>query len=288
VLYGSEALGGVVNVIPAEVPDAVGRESFMHSGIELYGESVNGEFGTALRAEGASSSFGWRGFVTGRRASDFHTPDGELDNTGFGAINAQLVGGTRGTWGSTQLRIAHYGGEFKLLEAGENPDRRRAGRGGGTGAEDAGRPRPARRHVPAEQRAPRDEASVPAALAGGGGRGSQRDGRRGGGGGVRARAQHVSLDVLAHHSLSKKVRGTIGASGTLQSHESEGELQVVPNAKMVSGGLLAFEGLTAVRHTSCPHLVRCTPRSQPTGCSSAPASASRKRPGSSTISPGSA
>src|SRR5947199_315436 len=117
VLYGSDALGGVVNVIPEELPDANGGPRAMHTGFEISGASNNAELEGAARVEGASGGWGWRLFGIGRFASSLHTPAGELDNTGFSALSGEAAVGTRGPRGSTTLRYTRYGGEFKLLEA---------------------------------------------------------------------------------------------------------------------------------------------------------------------------
>src|SRR6185503_18459978 len=53
----------------------------------------------------------------GRFAGALHTPDGELENTGFGSFNLEAGVGSRGEHGEWSLRAVHYGGEFKLLEA---------------------------------------------------------------------------------------------------------------------------------------------------------------------------
>src|SRR5213594_4475298 len=117
VLYGSDAIGGVVNVIPEELPDANGGPRAMHTGFEISGASNNAELEGAARVEGASGGWGWRLFGIGRFASSLHTPAGELDNTGFSALSGEAAVGTRGPRGSTTLRYTRYGGEFKLLEA---------------------------------------------------------------------------------------------------------------------------------------------------------------------------
>src|SRR6267143_1880672 len=83
----------------------------------LTGASNTLELGGAARAEGARGSFGWRVAATGRYGSNLHTPAGELDNTGFGALNGEGSAGWRGAKGSLAVRVVHYGGEFKLLEA---------------------------------------------------------------------------------------------------------------------------------------------------------------------------
>src|SRR5256885_5425356 len=87
VLYGSDALGGVVNVIPADLPDAAGGPGFVRGRVEASGASNNVELGGAVTLEGAARRLGWRVLGIGRVASSLHTPAGELDNTRFGALN---------------------------------------------------------------------------------------------------------------------------------------------------------------------------------------------------------
>src|SRR5207247_7443755 len=108
-------------VIPAELPDANGGPAFARSGLELSGATNNAELGGALRVEGASGRLGWRATAIGRHAADLHTPAGELDNTGFGALSGEAAVGLRGSRGGAALRYARYGGEFKLLEANGPP-----------------------------------------------------------------------------------------------------------------------------------------------------------------------
>jgi outer membrane receptor protein involved in Fe transport len=114
-LYGSDALGGVVNVIAEPLPE--GRGGFSGGTVEVYGASNNRELGGLLKLRGAQGRFGWSAAVIGRGAADLHTPAGELGNTGYGAVNGQLAAGLRGSWGSVGVRYTRYGGEFKLLEA---------------------------------------------------------------------------------------------------------------------------------------------------------------------------
>src|SRR5438874_6603404 len=80
VLYGTDAIGGVVNVISEPLPFSADRtSSFMRTGFTLSGASNNLELGGAARAEGARGSFGWRAAATGRYGSKLHTPAGELE-----------------------------------------------------------------------------------------------------------------------------------------------------------------------------------------------------------------
>src|SRR6267143_1768535 len=65
VLYGSDALGGVVNVIPAELPDANGGPRMIRTGFELSGATNNAELEAAARVEGGSGPWAWRVFGIG-------------------------------------------------------------------------------------------------------------------------------------------------------------------------------------------------------------------------------
>src|SRR6266567_9448581 len=122
VLYGSDALGGVVNVIPEALPDAAGGPGFMRTGFTLSAASNNIEIAPGAQVEGARGNMGWRFAAIGRHASNLHTPAGELDNTGFGAFNGEAAAGWRWPSGSDlAVRVIHYGGEFKLLEANAPP-----------------------------------------------------------------------------------------------------------------------------------------------------------------------
>src|SRR5436309_12426346 len=122
VLYGSDALGGVINVIPEALPDAAGGSGFIRTGFTLSAASNNIEIAPGVQVEGARNNLGWRVAAIGRHASNLHTPAGELDNTGFGAFNGDATAGWRCPSGSAlSVRAVHYGGEFKLLEANAPP-----------------------------------------------------------------------------------------------------------------------------------------------------------------------
>jgi len=116
-LYGSDALSGVVNVVPAETPFSGDGSSFTHAGIEAYGASNNIELGSAAKLEGARGNLGWRLSGTGRFAGSYGTPSGEVEHTGFLSANVDAAGTYRANNHALTLRVSHYGGEFKLLEA---------------------------------------------------------------------------------------------------------------------------------------------------------------------------
>ena len=238
VLYGSDALGGVVNVIPEELPDANGGPRATRTGFEISAASNNAELEGAARVEGASAGWGWRVFGIGRFASSLHTPAGELDNTGFGALSGEAAVGTRGARGSTTLRYTRYGGEFKLLEA-EGPA---SGEQGGP-----------------ERKLSDDRVQLASEYLMGGLRLETKaqwqrhslievsdTGVSAGGQPLEGTAFDLllntfTLDALAHHTAGARVNGTLGVSGVTQSNDTRGRIPLVPNARMRSGAVFGFE-----------------------------------------------
>lgn len=253
VLYGSDALGGVVNVIPQDLPTATDNQSFHRFGGELYGASVDKEVGGTLNAEGAKGRLGWRAIGIGRLAQSYETPDGEVEHTGFFSVNGEAAAGIRGTKSNTTLRFSHYGGEFKLLEA----------RGPGSGGEVEGEEEEGPERKLADERLqlvndysfqsfrlqtkaqfqrhslvevsddlclidPVACASIPA------------------GGPKEQTAFDLllntgTLDVLAHHNIGSRVHGIVGLSGMFQGNDSRGPIFLIPDATTQSGAAFLFE-----------------------------------------------
>lgn len=246
VLYGADAVGGVVNVIPRPLPDAAGGEGFFHMGGELSFATNNREAGAVIRGEGASDRWGWRVMGDGRLAEALHTPVGELENTGFGAFNGEAALVRRGPWGTLTARFIHNGGEFKLLEEDAPP-------GGDTGEEEGGPERKllddriqllgnfplggatrletrlqGQRHDIVELEDNPDSAAV----------------------GVLTESEVFDLtlttglgEVLLHHSLAPGTSGTVGATGKVQSSATNGLIPIVPGAGERSGGIFLLERL---------------------------------------------
>jgi len=249
VLYGSDALGGVVNVIPEDVPDARSARTPVRAHVEAYGASNNHEIGSALRAVGATSGVGFLAGVVGRHSEALSTPAGELENTGFTAISGEAALGTQGDWGKATARFTHYGGEFHLLEAdtGSLPppppvggkeqgpvrkltdDRFQLGGSfplGGLRLEAKGQ---WQRHWLAET-VEGDTASTEK--------------------GFDLLLNTTSLDVLVHHAAGARVTGTIGASGYYQTSATRGDEPLVPDARAAGAAAFAFEQLALGAHWS--------------------------------------
>ena len=89
-LYGSQALGGVVNVIREEVPRTVHHG--IHSTLSLQTQSVNdGVVGAVTVLSGLGDNLALRLEGGLRSAGDLATPEGSLENTGVDTRN--LAGG---------------------------------------------------------------------------------------------------------------------------------------------------------------------------------------------------
>ncbi len=243
VLYGADAVGGVVNVIPRPIPDAAGGPGFTRGEAEAHFASNNREAGGVLRAEGASGDWGWLAMATGRFAEALRTPVGELDNTGFLSFNAEAAAVKRGPWGTLTGRFVHNGGEFKLLEedapANEQP-----------GAQEAGPERKLNDErlqllgnfpLGASRLETRVQGQLhhmvemeddPEALA----RGER----------IEVPVFDLTLttglgEALLHHSLATGTSGTIGVTGKLQHSATDGVIPLVPIADMMSGGIFLLE-----------------------------------------------
>ncbi len=248
VLYGSDALGGVINVISDPLPDALGRAPFTDGSVEAYGASNNYEFGGVFKLEGARQGFGWRATAIGRKSEALHTPAAELDNTGFGSLDGELTAGVRGAQGGATLRYTRYGGEFKLLEAGGPPP-------GVPEGQEAG----------PERKLSDDRVQLSSNLVAGGLRLETKaqwqrhwlqevSDEQVPGGPPPVPGQEtvqfnlllntLTLDVLAHHVLSPAVRGTMGVAGTFQDNNTRGPVPIVPDARTASLALFGLERAT--------------------------------------------
>ena len=115
VLYGSDALGGVVNVIPRPLLAAEPGRSVLHGEASAsYSTNTRSPDG-ALLLEGASGTVGYRATLSGRSARDVRTPDYRLWNSGNRAGGGSLALGLRRGWGSGAggwCRLGRFGRIF--------------------------------------------------------------------------------------------------------------------------------------------------------------------------------
>jgi len=106
VLYGSDALGGAINILPRSIPAAIGASSFVRGGILAEYSANNGELGGGLNLEGAIGGFGWTGSLVLRSAGNMWTPEaptayetgvstdpkftGRLDHTDYDQLSGSI------------------------------------------------------------------------------------------------------------------------------------------------------------------------------------------------------
>lgn len=95
VLYGSDALGGVVNVIRKALPHGPSGDVMTRGRVALAYHSAMNAPSATLVGEGAVGAFGWRASGTSRRADDLRTPTGIVPNTGNRTGYGELALGWR-------------------------------------------------------------------------------------------------------------------------------------------------------------------------------------------------
>jgi iron complex outermembrane recepter protein len=125
-LYGSDALGGVVNIIRPPVPATALGSPRLGSELILNGFSNTTQSAGALALFGATGDIGYRGTFSARSASDITTPEGRLANSGASELNGGAMIGTTQEWGGIALDYYHTGQRLELHEdnAGATPFQR--------------------------------------------------------------------------------------------------------------------------------------------------------------------
>lgn len=131
VLYGADALGGVVRVEHAPVADTGARR--MELTTNLFSNSRQGAMSLAVQQGGLQLPWvgraGYRARLTGRVAGNGSAPDYYLDNTGFRELNGSVSVGVQRPWGRSDVTISHFGTELGVLKqahAGNFDDLERA------------------------------------------------------------------------------------------------------------------------------------------------------------------
>ena len=240
VLYGSDALGGVINVIAPPVPDAIDVPRFVRGRLATsYNHNVRGGDGT-LTAEAASGGLGARGAVTVRGSGSMRTPAGTLDNTDNRAVATEGALGYRGAWGSASVR---YAGRDERIEIFDNP----AVSPGYTGFQLID--------------THRGTAELTTPLAGGRARlqlnaGYERNFRREF---ANAAATVPDLGLFVsnwtafahlHHPPVGPITGTLGVSGMTSDFENRGSKTLIPSSDTRSAAAYAFEQAELGRWTA--------------------------------------
>ncbi|HUE95242.1 MAG TPA: TonB-dependent receptor, partial [Longimicrobiaceae bacterium] len=126
-MYGSNALGGVINVVREEVPRALPET--VSGGASVQVESVSEGIAAAGAVTVPHGRIAVRAEVSGRRAGDVRTPLGELSSSGVRSVNGSVGVSRIATWGYYGASLRDYQldygvpGEFQgELIPGAHPD----------------------------------------------------------------------------------------------------------------------------------------------------------------------
>ena len=229
VLYGSDAIGGVVNVITPALPDAIGRSSFGRGSVVAAYSTNNEQPDGTLSLEGASGGLGARASFTGRTSSDVSTPTGDLPNTAGNTVNGSGAVGYRGSWGSVSTTYTH---RDERIEIHEDP------------AEDP--------NATPFQRIGDDRFNITGQLPAGASHfdvdfGYERNNRRefeeagATDVGLGLRSHTYTGDVRLYHAPTGTVSGIIGISGLRNTFDKFGEESLIPSNAYDDVGAYIFE-----------------------------------------------
>ncbi len=108
VLYGPDAMGGVINILQPPLLVSHGDETLVRGEVAVGWGSNADEFTGRAEVEGATGAIGWNLGLVRRDSGDIRTPDGTLDNTDFEQTNGNATIGISGAWGTARLRWNHW------------------------------------------------------------------------------------------------------------------------------------------------------------------------------------
>jgi iron complex outermembrane receptor protein len=116
-LYGSNAIGGVVNVIDDRIPTT--QPGVALSGtVDLRATSNAGEKNGHLSISGGRGLFAWQGNVNKRTTDDYDTPIGALLNSDVDTQSASIGGSLIGSRGFAGISYGGYETNYGISEGG--------------------------------------------------------------------------------------------------------------------------------------------------------------------------
>jgi iron complex outermembrane receptor protein len=228
VLYGSDALGGVINVVQAPLPDGIGRSAFVRSSATLAFNSNNREPDFGVRVEGADGAIGYRAVVSGRTSSDVRTPEYVLWNSGNHALGGTAEVGYHSAGGNATLTVSQRNERVELTDEDplETPTQRIATTRARLALQlpagavhvdvDLGYERSRRREF-------EDAATTDVALG--------------------LLSDTWTMEGKVHHTAFGAVSGVVGVQGLLTEFSKFGSETLIPNNQTATVGLYAFESI---------------------------------------------
>ena len=111
-LYGSDALGGVINILePTTAPQGQVKGEF----ITNYATN-NGLTANSLMLNGNENGFVWRARGTYKNAYSFKTPTGYFPNSGFNETDLSGMVGLNKSWGYSHLNVSSFRNNIGFYE----------------------------------------------------------------------------------------------------------------------------------------------------------------------------
>ena len=111
-LYGSSALGGVVNVIRNEIPGEL--DDHVHGVATAQGSTVNSGMTAGGVVNFPAGPLALRAEASARTSSDVSTPLGDLVNTNSSTINVAAGGAWVNHWGHTGASYRFYSNDYGI------------------------------------------------------------------------------------------------------------------------------------------------------------------------------
>lgn len=115
-LYGSDALGGVINIIDDLVP----ASGDFNGNFTTNYNTNNGLTASSLMMQGNSNGLVYRGRVSYKNAYGFGYKDHTVPNSGFNETNLSGMIGLNKTWGYAHLNVSRFNTNIGLVEDGPN------------------------------------------------------------------------------------------------------------------------------------------------------------------------
>lgn len=115
-LYGSDALGGVINILDA-LPSPEGQ---IRGELLTNYHSNNGLSSNSLMLQGNDKGFVWRARGSLKSAYSYNAPGGRIANTGFSESNLSGQIGLNKKWGYTHLNISSFRNKVGLPDFSRN------------------------------------------------------------------------------------------------------------------------------------------------------------------------
>lgn len=117
-LYGSDALGGVINILePLPSPEGKIQGELLSS----Y-QSNNGLSGSSAMIQGNTDGFVWRARGSYKNAFSYNAPEGRIANTGYNETSLSGQLGLNKKWGYAHLNVSSFRNNIGLPNFSRNKD----------------------------------------------------------------------------------------------------------------------------------------------------------------------